>query len=603
MLPLCFTYFINRVQYIPHSYMKKFLKLTLASCLGFTLSSLLFIGMFILVLVFGMGGISSSKKIEIVEHTVLHIELEGTLSEQTRETPFYDSWSNDGKITGLHELIETINTAKEDDNIAGIWLDMGFISAGNASIAELRKTLENFKKSEKFIVAYGENYSQQMYYLATVADKIFVHPSGSIELKGLASQPVFLKNTLSKLGINMQVVKIGDYKGAPEMYTRTTMSDENKLQTSSLLKQLWLTMRNTIADSRKISPTDVDMYAKKSSLFTPTQNYIAMNLADSLLYPDEMLNYFKTRIDSSFNEETQLTTAFDYKNSWTDKKENKEKIAIIYADGGIDDGSMEGIDSEKLAELLAESRKDENIKAVVLRINSPGGSAFGSEKIWRETSLYKGSKPLIVSMGDYAASGGYYIATAADSIFTQAETLTGSIGIFAIIPDFSQLSEKLGFNYDVQKTHDLADFPSLTRQLTQQERQVLEKYIHTGYQLFLKRCYEGRSMDEREIEKVASGRVWTGADAVSNGLADKIGGLQNAIESASLLAGVSTYDIIHLPKKKSMWEEILDESTIRMQSFFTPGMPINEYRFIRLFVKEKMNMVIQARMEQNLEVW
>ncbi len=583
--------------------MKQFLKFTLASCLGFLLSFIAISIISVLVLTAAIAGFSSSEKVAVSPNSVLKIELQGILMEQVREIPFYDSWSESITEHGLHDITASIRAAKTDNNIVGIWLQIDLFSAGYASINEIRDALTDFKESGKFIVAYGDNYSQELYYLATVADEIFIHPSGSLEWKGLASKPVFFKNTLDKLGISMQVVKVGDYKGAPDAYTRTSMSDQNKLQTGSILNQFWNKMRNVTATERNIPAMQLDEYASASMVFAPTKGYVNKGLVDSLLYADELIAYFQSRIDSSFNEEKQVVSYSNYLLTKTNNTQKKDKIAVLYVNGGIDDGSIDGIDSKKLAKLLATTRKNNDIKAVVLRINSPGGSAFGAERIWRETSLYKGVKPLVVSMGDYAASGGYYIATQADTIFSQAETITGSIGIFGIIPNLSGLSEKIGVSYDVQSTHALADFPSLTREMTEHERMIMEKYITENYNLFLKRCYEGRSMTPSKTLSVAGGRVWTGSDALHHGLVDKIGGLQQAIQSAADLASITTYEIEYLPKKKNMWDSLLEDTQIRIQSFFAKGIPLNEYKLIRMFIDNKAAMTIQARMEENFEIW
>lgn len=583
--------------------MKQFLKFTFASCLGFLLSFFTICIIVAIVIVATVTGFSS-KQITVAPNSVLKIEFNGVLKEQAGDMSFFDAWSSTN-ITelGIHDIIKSIQHAKTDENIVGIWLQMDLFSAGNASISEIRDALVDFKESGKFIIAYGDNYTQQLYYLATVADKIFIHPSGTIELKGLASKPIFFKNALQKVGVDMQVVKVGDYKGAPEMYTNNAMSDENKAQTKNIINQLWRKMCTNIASERNISIEQIESLVEKSVMFAPTKSYVTEGLVDSLLYPDELVSYFKTHIDSTYNEEEQMVSYGDYIVLASQNKSNNNKIAVLYANGGIDDGDIEGIDSEELSKLLSETRKDSSIKAVVLRINSPGGSAFGAERIWRETSLFKGVKPLVVSMGDYAASGGYYIATQADSIFSNTETLTGSIGIFGIIPNFSKISEKFGITYDPQTTHTLADFPSFTRDMTTYERNILERYITDNYQLFLHRCSEGRSITKAALLPLAGGRVWTGSDALTHGLVDKIGGLQQAIQSAARMASITSYEVEHLPKKKTVWESMLEDTTIQIQSLLTKNIPLHEYRLIRSFIDNKTRIIIQARMEENSEIW
>lgn len=324
--------------------MKQFLKFTFASCLGFLLSFFTICIIVAIVIVATVTGFSS-KQITVAPNSVLKIEFNGVLKEQARDMSFFDAWSSTNVTElGIHDIIKSIQHAKTDENIVGIWLQMDLFSAGNASISEIRDALVDFKKSGKFIIAYGDNYTQQLYYLATVADKIFIHPSGTIELKGLASKPIFFKNALQKVGVDMQVVKVGDYKGAPEMYTNNAMSDENKAQTKNIINQLWQKMCTNIASERNISIEQIESLVEKSVMFAPTKSYVTEGLVDSLLYPDELVSYFKTHIDSTYNEEEQMVSYGDYIVLASQNKSNNNKIAVLYANGGIDDGDIEGID-------------------------------------------------------------------------------------------------------------------------------------------------------------------------------------------------------------------------------------------------------------------
>ncbi len=586
--------------------MKEFFKFTFASCLGFLLSFIIVNLLLFSIIIGSIHSFSSSSAVNIAPNSVLHIELQGVIAEQPQEIPFYDTYSNRIRNINLHDLIKSIQQAKDDDNIIGIVIEAGILSSGYATIQEVREALEQFKLTNKFIYAYGNVYSQATYLLSSVADSLFIHPSGNIDIKGLSSQPIFFKNTLSKLGINMQVIKLGDYKGATETFTRTNLSEENRKQTNWLLAQFWDDFKFTVSASRNIPPEDIDNLATQSMIFVPAREYIKNKLVDNIMYPDELEVFLKNRIGEDFDPEQNLIKWQDYNTSDGQNKKtkvSKDLIAVIIANGGIDDGSTDGIDSKKLSKLLAKQRKDKDTKAVVLRINSPGGSAFGAEQIWREVFLYKGEKPIIVSMGDYAASGGYYIATAADSIFVQQQTITGSIGIFGIIPDFANLSDKLGISYDVVKTHKLADFPSFTRALTPEERLILEQYMLTTYNLFLQRCTEGRNMQIEQLLPLAGGRVWSGNDAVKNGLADKIGSLQDAINAAASMANIENYEVVHLPKKKTWWEILMDDSSNLVESMLTKGLPLEQYRLIKQYTENNINMVIQARTQDMLIVW
>lgn len=582
--------------------MKQFFKFTFASCLGFFLSSVIicFLSAF---LVWGCVLAVSSEKTEVKDNSILHICLNGVLVERSKENPFYSYFSENSEEIALSDVLSAIKMAKTDDKIRGIYLEAGVLSSGNASIEEIRGALRNFKSSGKFVVAYGGMFSQNVYYLTTVADKIFINPSGSIDLRGLAVTPVFFKNIFEKLGIKIQIAKVGEYKGATETYSRSEMSTENKEQTMALLHSTWDNVSLGIATDRKISKEKINAYAEESMFFQPPTKYVQYGLVDGLFYKDQFWHFLEQKVGKSFDEEKSLISLADYVSSGEKVKKSRNKIAVIYAVGGIDDGDSDGIDSEELAKTLADARKDKDIKAVVLRVNSPGGSAYGAEQIWREAFLYKKVKPLIVSMGDYAASGGYYIACTADSIVCQPSTITGSIGIFGVIPDFSGLTQKIGVDFDVQKTYAKSDFPTVIREMTPEEKQLMQLYVERGYDLFVKRCASGRSMSEDSIRVLARGRVWSGKDAVRNGLADKIGGLEDALKIAANKAKVKDYEVVSLPKQENFFMQLFEDSFETVETRMRSNFPVNEYKMIKKLSEQNFKTLIQARIEQETHIW
>ena len=580
--------------------MKQFLKYTLATIVGVFVASLL--GGLIFIGIIGAIAGSSEKETKLSSNSVYQIDLEGTLVDRSEEDPFSAALSEafgqpEQKVIGLDDVLSNIEKAKNDENIKGIYLKGGTLMGGLASIKEMRDALVDFKKSGKFIIAYADNYMQSNYYLVTVADKVLINPEGMLELKGLHAELMFLKNTLDKLGIEMQVVKVGTFKSAVEPYINTQMSDANREQVTVYMNSIWKTMLSQISASRKISVDSLNAYADQMMMFQPTEKSKQYALVDSLVYVDQVDSIIK-----SFAPDFKLVKHTAMNKLPEDKKFEKSKVAVIYAVGGIDDGNQDGIVSDKLVETIDKVTKDDAVKSVVFRVSSPGGSAYGSEQIWRALSNLKAKKPLIVSMGDYAASGGYYISSMADEIVAQPNTITGSIGIFGIIPNISGLNSKLGLTYDGVKTNKLSDAISVNRPFRPEERELMQNYVNRGYELFVKRCADGRKKTVDQIKAIAEGRVWTGEDALRIGLVDKIGGIDEAIAIAAKKAKLTAYNVKEYPAKEDFASKLMKSFGEDMETKIVKAQLGENYKiFKELKNIEKING-IQARLPYDLNI-
>jgi len=580
--------------------MKQFLKFTLATIVGVILVWLLGILIF-----FGVvGAIASSSETETVlkPNSVYEIKLEGTLIDRSKDDPLTSAYtsalglSSDGEI-GLDDILANIEKAKNDQNIVGIYLKGGSLSARTASIREIRNALLDFKKSGKFIVSYADNYTQGMYYLVSCADKILLNPDGMLELKGLSTETMYFKNTLDKLGIDVQVVKVGTFKSAVEPYINTKMSDANRLQINVFLNSIWNTILKDVSASRKIPFEKLNMYADEMMTYQPTEKSKQYGLVDSLVYVDQVDSIIR-----KCAKDQQLTYV---KHSAMNKlpdtsKFNKNKIAVIYAVGEITDTDGDGIVAKDMVKTINEVAKDSAVKAVVFRVSSPGGSAYASEQIWHALNVLKTKKPLIVSMGDYAASGGYYISCTANTIVAQPNTITGSIGIFGLIPNIKGLNEKLGLSYDGVKTNKMSDAISINRAFTPEERGLMQNYVNRGYELFVKRCANGRKMTTDQIKAVAEGRVWTGEDAIKIGLVDKIGGLNDAIAIAAKQAKIDAYNINTYPEKENFTTKLLKDLGKDVQLKFVKAQLGEHYQLFDQIKKMESMKGIQAKMPYDL---
>ena len=543
--------------------MNSFIKTVLACLVGILIAGFLFTFGFISLI--GAVAAIGSESNSIDENSILMLDLQGTLSERADENPFASLMNDEMKSYGVEDIIASIKEAKKNPDIKGIYLQMGVMDASLASLEEIRGELASFKESGKFVVAYGDQYLQELYYLATVADKVIVNPEGSIGWHGLAAQPIFFKNLLEKVGVEMQIFKVGTYKSAVEPFIATEMSDANREQITEYAVSIWNNMVNSVAQSRGLSAEKLNEYADRYMDFCQAEVYVECGLADTLLYKDGVLDYLKKLTGTAGDSELKIATyemvleKIKMDNLLADT--DKEKIAVYYAVGEIDASTSmdEGINSKKVIKELRELREDDDVKAVVLRVNSPGGSAYGSEQIWREVVLLKAAKPVIVSMGDNAASGGYYISCAADCIVANSTTLTGSIGIFGMFPVAEKLlKEKIGLEFDMVKTNKMADMGSFARPFRPEESAIMQNYVNEGYDLFLKRCADGRNMNVEDIDKIGQGRVWTGIKAKELGLVDEIGDLDKAIEIAALKAGLKEYSVKSYPEAKDFMTKLLE---------------------------------------------
>jgi len=580
--------------------MKQFLKFTLASMLGvFVALALIF-----LILLGIAGAVSSSEKsVTIKENSILKISLEGTIQEQSIDNPFdftIPGLPMDTRIMnqGLDDILSAIKKAKTNDKIKGIYVISGTLQAGIATAEEIRNALIDFKKSGKFIVAYGEMMDQKEYYIVSVADKIIFNPEGMLNLHGLAATPVFYKGTLDKIGVKPEIFRVGTFKSAVEPFICTEMSVANRKQTQELLGGIWGNILNSLSTSRKITKDDLNQLANRNLLFEEATELVKSKLADSLLYQPDVMKYLSAKVGVTEVDDLELLTVKDMMTAPDESASiEKEKVAVLYADGEIFDSGTDGVVSKDLIEEILKIQKDSLIKAVVFRVNSPGGSAYASEQIWKAMSELKSKKPVVVSMGDYAASGGYYISCCADKIVAAPNTITGSIGIFGMFFIMDELSRKIGLSYDVVKTNDLSDLGNTTRPMTATEKMKIQAYVNRGYDLFVKRCADGRKMKNEDIRNIAEGRVWTGAKAKEIGLVDEIGGLEKAIQIAAKLGKIAKYRMVYYPEKKDFMTELMEEFTGDTKMKMAKAFLGEEYAPLLKLKASKIQTGIMTRMD------
>jgi protease-4 len=537
--------------------MKEFFRSFFASLLAFFV--------FCLLLFFIIAGIISgvsqqfdAPKTSVNPNTVLRINTNYAIVEQTQTgmpTGLGLLGINGDQGMGLNDILINIKNAETDDHIKGIYLELGLNQNAYATLQEIRDALEDFKKnSGKFVIAYGEVISQSSYYLGSIADKIYMNPSGAIDFKGLSAHLTFYKGTLDKLGVKTQIFYDGKFKSATEPFRSDKMSEENRLQLEEFLGGLFNENLNEINSSRSKSIEQYKLIADSLLAWHP-EEAVRVGLIDELKYFDEVETDLKTRCGLAEDKELEFVTMKDYKTSFKHKKnaDSDGTIAIVYADGTIVDGKADNgfLGSQNFTEMMQEVRNDKTIKAIVLRVNSPGGSAVASDVMWREIEITKKVKPIVVSMGDYAASGGYMISCNANKIYAQPNTLTGSIGVFLIIPEISGfMNDKLGITFDTASTSQYADFPSLTRPFSERERFILQSGVDSTYLNFKRMVAAGRNMTVEQVEEIAQGRIWIGAKAKEIGLVDEIGGIDEAIKGAVELSGLKAYEISEYPKQK-----------------------------------------------------
>jgi protease-4 len=548
--------------------MKDFLKYTLATILGLLIAG--FIGTILLIGTFSAMISMAEKPVDIKDKSLLIMKFEEKIVERSDKNPLneFDLPGFAGtRQLGLDDILDAINKASTDDHIRGIYLNPSVIHAGMGTVEEIRNALIDFKKSGKFIYAYGEALTQKAYYLVSVADKIILNPKGMLEFQGISAQHNFFKNALEKLGVEIQVVRHGKFKAAVEPFIMEEMSPENRIQTQTYISSIWNQMITGISASRGLGVDELNSMADSVITFRKAEVLKEKGLVDTLMYKDEVINDLKEM--TSIMEKNDLRVVDVRKYARIPRKTDgkglaRDKIAVIYANGDIDmvgdEGGQNSVNSEELSKTIREARRDSSIKAIVLRINSPGGSAYGAEVIWREVKLAAEAKPVIASMGDVAASGGYYIAAPADTIMADRTTITGSIGIFAVIPNAQKLlNDKLGITQDVVNTNEHADILSLTRKMTRFEQTMLQQYIEDGYNTFVGRVAEGRRLTKEQVDEIGQGRVWASENAMNNGLIDLYGGVNDAVKLAAEKAGLERYRTVQLPKIKDPFEEWLKE--------------------------------------------
>jgi len=546
---------------------------------------------------------SSEEEVKVKENTVLVINLEGrVLVERSNEDePDFSSLGLFSGVPtiGLTSLKNAIRSAKENDNIKGIFLKPGTILAGQAGIKELRDELLSFKEADKFIVSYGELYSENGYYLSSAADEIYINPSGFLEFNGFASEIIFFKGLFEKLEIQPEIFRVGDFKSAVEPFMLDKMSEENRLQTASFLNDLSEFALNEIAEGRGIA-NDRLKEINQQMLVRKVKDAEALQLIDGLKYEDEVIDLMKEKLGLEKDDKINTINISRMNRATKSKsRSSKNRIAVIVAEGEIMGGRDESIiSSERFKEEIRKARKNDNVKAIVLRVNSPGGSALASEVIWRELEEARKVKPVIASMGEVAASGGYYIAAASDSIVAQPNTITGSIGIFALWFNAQGfLNNKLGITTDVVKTGEFSDFLSPTRRVSDMERTIFQAQIEEGYDIFLSRVAQGRDMSKEAVMSIASGRVWTGNQALENGLVDVLGGLDTAIEIAATKAGVEKdYRVVYYPEIKPWFERFLNQFSNEVQAYYQQKKLGNFYPVYRQIEQVKKYEGIMMRM-------
>lgn len=547
--------------------MKQFFKFVFASFFGMMLFSIV-TGFFALCAIVGMITSQDATK-EPEENSVLVLNLSGQLSERSDNNFLSQLQGTQVNSLGLDNMIEGIKKAKDNDNIKGIYIEAGAFAADlYASMQALRNALLDFKKSRKWIIAYADTYTQGTYYLSSVADKVYLNPQGQIDWHGLASEPVFIKDLLAKFGVKMQVVKVGAYKSATEMFTGDKMSDANREQTSAYLNSIWGNITKEVGASRGLSVAQLNAYADSMITFADPQEYVKLKLVDGLLYTDQIKTVVKKQLGIDSDDDIEQVTIADMVNTEAKNQgDENNKVAVYYAYGDIVDGAVGGlfsqghqIDAQVVCKDLADLAKDKDIKAVVIRINSGGGSAYASEQIWHQIMEMKKLKPVVVSMGGMAASGGYYMSAPANWIVAEPTTITGSIGIFGMFPDVSSLfREKLGLKFDEVKTNKYADFGTRARPFTEEEMSYLSQYVNRGYKLFRHRVAEGRKMTDNQVEKIAQGHVFTGQDAQKIGLVDQLGGLDVAVAKAAQLAKLANYRTSAYPEADDVLDQILKQ--------------------------------------------
>lgn len=583
--------------------MKDFWKMFLAALLAIIVGSIVTGLLSFLFFIFTMAQIASFSSLQgeseyvVPNHSVLRLDFT-EVKEVTYRNP-WDSYLNDsgnGQAVSLTQLLNAIDNAKKNPKIDGIYLTASAPVAGMASLSEIRQRLLDFRKSGKFVVAYADNYAQAGYYLASAADELYLNPQGAVDLHGIASTTLFYKQTLAKLGVEMNVFKVGTYKGAVEPYTNTQLSDANREQMNSFTQALWSEILKDISVSRNIEATALNAMVDEAPLFYTAKEYMQNKLVDTVLYSREMKGVLNSYLDQDEDESISFVSVGEMNRARAISRNRgiDGLVKVIYAEGNIIDGddgvSGYGNITRTLAGKLIRVAEDDDIDAVVMRVNSPGGSAFVSDVIWDAVEYVKSRKPIVISMGDYAASGGYYISCAANYIYAEPGTITGSIGIFGMFPSFAGTAEKIALTYDGVKTNQYADLGNALRPLTDGEKALFQKMVEQGYDTFITRVANGRNLSKAMVDSIGQGRVWTGEQALERKLVDAMGGLDDAIVKAAALAKMTNYKVVYNDRAELSWKKML-----RSFGISTTRATLNEF-----FTNDEIEAVRRARLLRSM---
>lgn len=591
--------------------MKDFIKYVGATITGIVMLSVI-VGILGVISLVGLAA-STASTVQVKDGSVFTLVLKNNIDERGTDNPIGFLNGSDTTIDGLNDIISAIHKAKDNENIKGIYIQAdGMATDSPASLHAIREALLDFKKSGKWIISYSDGYSQSEYYLCSVADQILLNPQGQIGWHGLAAEPVFYKDLLAKFGVKFELCKVGKYKSAPEQVTADGMSEANREQVTAYVTGIWKVMLKDVSASRKISTDSLNAYADRFMDLADAQELIKLRLIDKTMYADEVKNVIKKRLDIDTDTDIPQLSLGDMLNV-EDKKNRGDKVAVYYAYGDIVDEDNSNpmnpqtcIVGKDMCKDLEELAEDDDVKAVVLRVNSPGGSAYASEQIWHAVTKLKAKKPVVVSMGGYAASGGYYISCAANYIYSDPTTITGSIGIFGMFLNYSELmKDKLGIKFDEVKTNKHANFGTRSRFFNAEEMAILDKYIGKGYELFRKRVADGRKMSVAQVEQIAQGRVWLGNDALKIHLVDGIGSLDDAVKKAAQLAKLDEYYASEYQTPSSWYETLLASASGNSGSYLDEQMQATFgelYEPLR-YIKQVENMSkIQARLPYFLTI-
>lgn len=548
--------------------MKSFIKYTMATVVGIFLTMTLFT----IISIISLAGMMATEGMSapIKKKSILRLDLSGTLAERSESNPFAALIGEENTALSLEDALLALDKAAKNENIIGVYLEGGSMGANPGMAQELRQALVEFKESGKWVVAYGDSYGKTAYYLSSVADSVLLNPEGNVDFGGMASQIMFYKDVMEKIGVKMQVFKVGTYKSAVEPFICTEMSPANREQVTSYLFSIWTNMLKDVAESRNMEVGKLNSLADSLTMISEASMALNGGLVDKLCYMDEVKAILREKSGlEDEDDDLVFASVADVAKSETLDEKVDEQVAVYYAYGEIVQSQGTGLGmsrehqivGEKMIKDIQDLREDDDVKAVVIRVNSPGGSAFASEQIWREVCLLKEKKPVVVSMGGMAASGGYYISCAANRIFAEPTTLTGSIGIFGMIPDMSELmTEKIGLKFDVVKTNEMSDIGTMARPFNEAESAQMQKMINRGYDLFTKRVADGRGMAQDSVKLIAEGRVWTGEQGLNIGLVDELGNLDDAVAHAAELAKVEKFRAVPYPGADNPFDQLLNQT-------------------------------------------